>query len=139
MARAEDSRAIIQEAFTTYNAGDLDAYAGFYADPVVRIDPNSGETQQVSRQQARAENDGFRQIISDHQCTIASIVAEDGRVAVRYVNSGTHTGASALLGEPTGQEVRWAGWSEYRLEDGLIVEVTALTAMHVLLRQLGRL
>jgi predicted ester cyclase len=49
------------------------------------------------------------------------VVAGDDRVAVRYVEGGTHAGD--FIGLPaTGKQVLWPGIGIFRVEDGKIAE-----------------
>ena len=54
------------------------------------------------------------------------MLAEDDRVFVRWTYAGTHDGATDGV-EATGLDVEWRHWSEYRLEDGAVVEAWQLS------------
>ena len=70
--------------------------------------------------------------------TIADVVAEDDRVVVRWVNSGTHAGA--FLGVPrTGRSFRIAGIDIHRVAGGRLAEHWHVIEEFALLQQLGLL
>jgi steroid delta-isomerase-like uncharacterized protein len=53
--------------------------------------------------------------------TIHDVVAADGKVAVRFTNSGTQTGA--FMGAPaTGKRAEWLGLAIYNVVNGRIAE-----------------
>lgn len=57
----------------------------------------------------------------DFHTDIRDVIAGDDRVAVRYVEGGTH--ASNFIGVPaTGKRVLWPGIGIFRVEDGKIAE-----------------
>ena len=52
---------------------------------------------------------------------VHDVVAADGKVAVRFTNSGTHTGT--FMGAPaTGKHAEWLGVAIYTVVDGKIAE-----------------
>jgi predicted ester cyclase len=87
--------------------------------------------------------EGFKQFItmletafSDRHVTIEDMVAEGDKVAVRYSQSGTHTGE--LMGlPPTGKQVRWTGMAILRIADGKAVEQWISNDDLGLMQQLG--
>ena len=53
--------------------------------------------------------------------TIHGVLAADGKVAVRFTNSGTHTGT--FMGAPaTGKRAEWLGVAVYTVVAGKITE-----------------
>ncbi|HUG75345.1 MAG TPA: ester cyclase [Acidimicrobiia bacterium] len=126
----------IEHAFEAYNSGDIDRYAQTYADPVVVVDAATGERREEKRADGIAGTRGFLDSFPDHQCTILRLTAEDDRVVARYVNEATHTGPGAF-GEPTGVRAIWGAFSEYRFSDGIVVEVSTVSDVYSLVKQLG--
>lgn len=126
----------IERAFEAYNSGDIEGYAEVYADPVVVVDAATGERREEKRADGIAESRGFLESFPDHRCTMVRLTAEDDRVIAHYANEATHTGPGAF-GEPTGVRAVWGTFTEYRLADGKVVEVTTVTEVHSLLKQLG--
>jgi len=58
---------------------------------------------------------------SGMRLTVHDIVAADGKVAVRFTNSGTHTGT--FMGAPaTGKRAEWLGVAVYTVVAGKITE-----------------
>src|SRR5919202_1290905 len=63
----------------------------------------------------------------DYQVTIVELLADGDQVMVYWTNQGTHTGP--FRGMPaTGQVIREAAISLYRIQQGQIVEVRGLSA-----------
>jgi steroid delta-isomerase-like uncharacterized protein len=78
----------------------------------------------------------LRAAFPDLQLSIQDQLAEDGRLAIRYVGQGTHQGE--FLGIPaTGRKVSYTGMLMVRLEDGRIAEFWAQPDLLGVLRQLG--
>lgn len=58
---------------------------------------------------------------TDMHLTIHDVVAADGKFAVRFTNSGTHTGP--FMGAPaTGIHAEWLGMAIYAVVDGKITD-----------------
>jgi steroid delta-isomerase-like uncharacterized protein len=64
----------------------------------------------------------FTNAMPDLKVVIEDIVAEGDRVAARYTESGTHTGAKFVGLPPTGKHVVWSAISIYRVENGKLAE-----------------
>jgi predicted ester cyclase len=72
------------------------------------------------------------------QFTIDDVVAEGDRVAVRWTNSGIHSGE--FLGiPPTGRTYQIAGIDIYRIQAGLLAEHWHVIEEMALMQQLGLL
>jgi steroid delta-isomerase-like uncharacterized protein len=79
---------------------------------------------------------GYFEAFPDLHLTIEDEVAENDRVAIRYVWSGTQRGP--FLGiTPTGKAVRVPGTVVFRVADGHVAEEWHLDDMLGLLQQLG--
>ncbi|HEY7068087.1 MAG TPA: ester cyclase [Chloroflexota bacterium] len=63
----------------------------------------------------------IRSAFPDMLLAVEEMIAEDDKVATRWVNTATHRGAYRGVG-PTGQIVTWAGMTMHRVVDGRIVE-----------------
>lgn len=72
----------------------------------------------------------------DAQYTIADIIVDETKVAVRWSARGTHTGALGELA-PTGKEVRVTGMDIYHFRDGKIIDVWTNWDALGFLKQLG--
>jgi steroid delta-isomerase-like uncharacterized protein len=70
--------------------------------------------------------------------TVADVVAENDRVVVRWINSGTHV--APFLGIPaTGRSFRMAGIDIHRVADGRLAEHWHVVDQFAMLQQLGLL
>jgi steroid delta-isomerase-like uncharacterized protein len=72
----------------------------------------------------------------DMHFTIEDIIAEDDRVAVRYIFNGTHHGALRDI-PPTGKHVTVVGSVFFRFADGKVVEQRGLWDSLSFMQQLG--
>ncbi|MDY6764577.1 MAG: ester cyclase [Halobacteria archaeon] len=120
-------------------AGNLDRLGEFVAKDVVNHDAVSGTNAdtreerglEAFRHHVKAIVKGF----SDREFDIQDMIAEDDRVMVRFVFTGTHKGAMGV--EPTGERVTFSGIVVYRIEDGKIVERWSEANMLGVMQQLG--
>lgn len=81
---------------------------------------------------------GFFAALPDVHATEQEILAQDQRVAARFVVSGTHRGPLWGL-PPTGAPVQWNALMTYRLSDGKIAEQWAAEDWVAILRDIGAL
>jgi steroid delta-isomerase-like uncharacterized protein len=72
----------------------------------------------------------------DVHFTIEDIIAEDDRVAVRYIFHGTHRGALRGI-PPTGKHVTVVGSVFFRFADGKLIEQRGLWDSLSFMQQLG--
>lgn len=112
-------------AIENHNDGVIEDLEDFVAADVVNHSPASsdeleGETThgiEAFRRHAEAITTAFPDLSFD----VRDVIAEDDRVMVRLVLTGTHEG-EAMGFEPTGREVSISTIVVYRFEDGKIVE-----------------
>jgi len=64
----------------------------------------------------------FTDAMPDLRIAIEDMIAEGDRIAVRYTESGTHTGATFLGLPPTGKYLAWSVISIFRVENGKLAE-----------------
>lgn len=64
----------------------------------------------------------FREAMPDYHMTIDLVLADDDRVAARFTQSGTHSGAPLMGLEPSGRKATWTEIGVLRIRDGKIVE-----------------
>ena len=129
------NEAIVRRAVAAFNRGDLDAVDELFAEDYVDHDryrsglpPGPAGVKQAWQM--------FRCAFPDLQATIADLVAEGDRVAVRGVIRGTHGGE--LMGIPaTGRQVTVTLIDVNRIADGRLVERWAEADTFGLLGQLG--
>jgi predicted ester cyclase len=135
MGSPDENRQRVIQAVERFNAGDLEAYLGGYADDAVihGLPPGVEPSRAGFRQFLEALQAG----LPDLRVTIEDSVAEGDRVAVRMTYRGTHHGE--LLGvEPTGRQIEWDGLTIRRFRpDGLTIERWIRNDIASLLRQLG--
>jgi steroid delta-isomerase-like uncharacterized protein len=79
---------------------------------------------------------GYFSAFPDLQLELEEEIAENERVSVRYIWSGTHRGAFMGI-PPTGRHVRVAGHSTFRVSADKVAEEWHLEDTLGLLRQLG--
>jgi predicted ester cyclase len=78
----------------------------------------------------------FRGAFPDYRIEITHLVADDDKVAARFVQTGTHTGD--LMGiPPTGKKVQWTEMGILQIADGKIVQSWYDLDMAGLMQQLG--
>lgn len=79
---------------------------------------------------------GFIGAFPDLNAKEYDIIAEDDKVAIRFVIEATHTGN--LVGiEGTDRKVRWDAVDVYHIKDGKIVEEWAADDMAAIMHQVG--
>lgn len=89
-----------------------------------------------NREQWKTLAAGAAQAFSGMRLTVHDIVADGEKVAVRFTNSGRHTGP--FLGvEATDKQVEWLGIGMYTVRDGRIVDAWFGEDMLGLLLALG--
>jgi len=79
----------------------------------------------------------FTTAMPDLKVIIEDLVAERDRVAVRYTEIGTHTGATFAGIPPTGKRVEWTAVDIYRVENGKLAEEWFVDDSLGILKQLG--
>jgi len=72
----------------------------------------------------------------DPRFTIEDVIAEGDRVAVRWINEGTHV-AEFLGIPPTGRSFRFAGVDIYGMDGGMLAEHWHVVDQLTMLQQLG--
>jgi steroid delta-isomerase-like uncharacterized protein len=113
-----DAKPIVAAYWQAYNAADWDAVRGMVAEDYVH---HSGDAESHDVEFFVAGAMGLRAAFPDVRVEIRDMVAEDDRVAVRWVARATHTGS--LFGElATGRPVAVDGATLYRVLDGRIAE-----------------
>jgi steroid delta-isomerase-like uncharacterized protein len=130
----ETNKAILQHLPEAVNKQDLAALDEIVATNVVFHDRVMGDIIGI---------EGFKQFLTmylaafpDLQITLEDLIAEEDKVAIRYVGTGTHEGE--LMGiPPTGVHGTTPGIEIYRLADGKIVEVWSVMDNLGLLQRLG--
>ncbi len=100
-------------------------------DCVVHIGQNS-----FTRDEYRELVKSYSTSFTDHYTTIEDQIAEDDKVATRWITRFTHKGTFMGI-PPTNRQVSVTGTSIYRFAEGKIVEVWINWDRLTLLQQLG--
>ena len=80
--------------------------------------------------------ENFRSAFPDSDLQIEEEIAEDDKVVIRWIFSGTHQGG--LLGIPaTGKKVKWTGITIYQIVDGKVIEERGEEDFLGFFRQIG--
>jgi steroid delta-isomerase-like uncharacterized protein len=131
----EEHKSLVRHALeATFGRGDLDALETYFTPSVTLHEP--GQEPMHGRDELRRGLEGLRAAFPDFRFSIEDLLAEDGRVAIRYAGQGTHHGD--FLGiAATGREIRYTGMVMVRLDKGRIAEFWAQPDLLGVLRQLG--
>jgi predicted ester cyclase len=117
------------------NNGKPDLAGDFWSQDLTWHGGSLGEVQGLEpyKQMLRAASTGA---FSGMHLTIHDVVAAERKVAVRFTNSGTHTGP--FLGAPaTGNHAEWLGIAIYTVTDGKITDAWFSEDILGMLLQLG--
>jgi len=79
----------------------------------------------------------FKIAMPDATVKIHDMVAEGDRVAVRFTETGTHSGADFAGVPPTGKRIEWSGIGLYRIAGGKLVEEWFNEDSLSIMKQLG--
>jgi steroid delta-isomerase-like uncharacterized protein len=113
-----DVKPLVAAYWQAYNAGNWDAVREMVADDYVH---HSGDAESHDVEFFVSGARGLRAAFPDVRVEVRDMVAEDDRVAVRWVARATHTGS--LFGEEaTGRPVAIDGATIHRVVDGRIAE-----------------
>jgi steroid delta-isomerase-like uncharacterized protein len=133
---AEENKAVLLRAWdAVYVQGRLDAVGEFVHDDVVAHESDADIRGIEAFMQYAAP---YLAAFSDLSVTIEDIIAEGDRVAVRWIDRGTHTVATDEFGPPTGKRVEFEGVTLYRFTDGKVAELWDFMDSLGLTRQLAR-
>lgn len=127
----EENKAIILSLYEADNKKDLtildDVISPDFVDPTFRL-----QGPENYRQFENAFFKGFPDWIE----TIEDIIAEGGKVWVRFTGTGTHKGEWRGLA-PTGNKITFSGVQIWRLVDGKVVSKDSIIDLLDALKQLG--
>jgi steroid delta-isomerase-like uncharacterized protein len=130
------------EAIEGHVDGRIDDLDAFVADDVVNHSPASSDELTPEAEHGieafRRHAESIVAAFPDIRFDIQDVIAEDDRVMVRFVLTGTHSGEMGGV-EPTGEEITMSGIVVYRFEDGKIVERWDETNVAGFLQQVGLL
>ena len=117
-----------------FNKGNLDVVDDIFSPDYVIGDlpPDKSPSREGIKQTALM----YRNAFPDLHFTIHDTIAEEDKVAVRFVATGTHKGLFSGI-EPTNNQVEIKCISMYRFKDGKIVEGWAIRDDLGMFQQLG--
>lgn len=123
--------------FDAINRGDLSVVDELFASDYV-LHLGAAPEPSTGRESIRQLITSFRSAFPDLHLDVEDMVAEGGKVAVRWTATGTQHGT--LLGRPqTGRRARWTGTSLLRFTGEQIAEDWVNMDLLAMLEQLGHL
>lgn len=129
------NKAVIHKLVEAFNNRDREAFDSCYADPIVINTQH--ETFTMSHDDHWKSVEDTFEIFPDFRSELLGLIAEGDRVFQYWTYSGTHLGTSPGGREPTGRRAVWRAFSDYRFEDGVIVEATQIHDRYEQYVQLG--
>lgn len=120
MDKIDESKKVVQQLTDAWNDRDRAAFLDVHADDVT-THSSSGEEVQTAENLWAAEESGIFAAFPDVHASTESMIAEDDQVFVRWTITGTHEGEFYGI-EPTGNEVEYAEWAVYRIENLQVAE-----------------
>ena len=123
----------LRRAVDAWNAGDLDTYLELYDDA---ISLHGYSPQPMSKTEVRGFYTMIFAAFPGSTLTIDETIVEGDRVALRFVQQGTHAGV--FMGLPaSGKDFAMTGQTVLHFRDGRVVERWSSADMLGLLVQLG--
>jgi predicted ester cyclase len=136
---AEKNKALIQQAFAAWNAGDaeFENWARQSVAPTVTVDFPTGKVTGLDAFLAYFQS--IRAAFPDGQVSLDETVAEGDTVVARCTFTGTNTGKLLTLPLVTGKSTKFTRVEGYHLADGKIQDAWATYDRFTMLEQLGAL
>ena len=131
----EQNKAVIHRLVEAFNNQDREAFVSCYANPLV-INTQHDSFTMTHDEHWESVVDTFK-VFPDFRSELLGVVAEGDRVFQYWTYSGTHLGSTAGGRKPTGKRAEWRAFSDYRFEDGVIVEATQIHDTYEQYLQLG--
>ena len=130
---AETNKIIIKQYYSAFNKGGDVPFEKYFSSDFV--DHNGYPDQIKGPDGVREGYKIWSKAFPDNHAELAEIVAENDKVVVRTIATGTHRGEFMGIA-PTGKRVRVEGISIYRMNEGMICERWGLTEGEKLIRSL---
>jgi len=131
----QENRAIARRFIQVWGKGDLDIIDELAAPSLSVQYPAMPQVIRGSKA-FRKVMENFRSAFPDSDLHIEEEIAEDDKVVIRWIFSGTHQGG--LLGIPaTGKKVKWTGITIYQIVDGKVMEERGEEDFLGFFRQIG--
>jgi steroid delta-isomerase-like uncharacterized protein len=132
---SQDVQNILDSVVALWNTGNADIAKRIYTDDCPRIDPNVPADTRGGAAIARYVAE-VRSAYPDFRLEVIDSVAQDDRLAVHWVATGTHKGN--FLGiAPTGKKIKVAGMTLARVQNGKLAEDRTFFDRILLFEQLG--
>lgn len=135
MSTEEENKAVVHQLMEAFNSRDREAFDACYAEEIVVHGRRGDRT--LDHDAHWAEVQSIFQTFPDRKEKLLGMAAEDDHVFIYWTNTATHLGKSESGIEPTGKQAEWWGFSDYRFEDGKIVEAWQIHDSLDLYLQLG--
>ena len=119
MSLEENKTTVCRFYDEVFNKGNLDVVDDIFSPDYVIGDLPSGKS--PSREGIKQTALMYRNAFPDLHFTIHDTIAEEDKVAIRFVATGTHKGLFSSI-KPTNKQVEIKCISMYRFKDGKIVE-----------------
>ena len=131
----QENRTIARRFIQVWGKGDLDIIYELAAPSLSVQYPAMPQVIRGSKA-FRKVMENFRSAFSDWDIHVEEEIAEDDKVVIRWIFSGTHQGG--LLGIPaTGKKVKWTDITIYQIVDGKVMEEKGEEDFLGFLRQIG--
>src|SRR5215472_3744894 len=114
----EANKAIARQVIETVNSGEIESLKEWFTHDFVW---HFSSTTTMNKEQFLAFTHSIKEPFPDFALTIEDIVAENDKVLMRLVVTGTHQGVFQGLA-PTHKRFRIIGFGQYNVTDGKIAE-----------------
>ena len=115
----EQLKTIANLATEMWNTGDLSRFDEVYATNFINHDPSLPDV--MDYESFKAHIAAMHKGMPDHKVVVQDEIAENDKIASRWVTTATHTGPLGGI-SPTGKKLTYTGLTIYRFEQGKIVE-----------------
>ena len=129
----EEIRVLARQVIETFNSGEIESLKQWFTPDFVW---HFSSTTTMNLEQFLAFTHNIKQSFPDFVFTIEDIVADNEKVVVRFIATGTHQGVLQGLA-PTQKRFRILGFGQYTITQGKIAEGWELLDELGELRQLG--
>ena len=129
----EANKAMARQVIETFNSGDIESLREWFTHDYVW---HFSSTTTMNKEQFLAFTHSIKKSFPDFVFTIEDIVAENDKVMMRLIATGTHKGVLQGLA-PTNKQFRIIGFGQYNLTHGKISEGWELLDELSELQQLG--
>jgi steroid delta-isomerase-like uncharacterized protein len=114
----EENKVLARQVIETFNSGEIESLREWFTDDYVW---HFSSTTTMNKEQFLAFMHSIKEPFPDFALTIEDIVAENDKVVMRLIATGTHKGLFQGLA-PTNKRFRIIGFGQYNLTHGKISE-----------------